>query len=168
MSETQVQITAAKSPQPSRKWWARRFCNTKWRGGAPFQLSATRLPTRWTKEQGGWAYLRATRVFGQRMKVVDERDELARRFIIRASAREALERTCCFRGDQESPAKENVRARYSFFLLQALPRQTTGRAAPCSPRSTRLQRGCDIPAGALATGGSSDSTTKGTRRAATR
>ena len=72
----------------------------------------------------------STRVSGQRMKVfgecvehrevvphpkvVDEGDELARRFIIRASAR-GFGRTCCFRSDQESsccpfPANEDVRA----------------------------------------------------------
>ena len=71
------------------------------------QLSATRLFTRGIKEQEV-GDSPATRVFGQQMKVygeqtehgeailhsnvVDERNELARRFIIRASARQVLER----------------------------------------------------------------------------
>ena len=87
---------------------------------------------------GRLGFLPATRVFGQRMKVygelvehgevvphpkvVDEGDELARRFIIRASAREGLGRTCCFGSDQKSschtfPANENVRDRYPLFPL---------------------------------------------------
>ena len=76
----------------------------------------------------------ATRVFGPVVphpKVVEEGDELATRFIIRTSVREAFGRTCCFRSGQESScyaflANENVRALYPLFLLPTLPRQTSG------------------------------------------
>ena len=109
----QVQTTAAYSSWQKGRVEQRIATIKERRGGAPCQLSATRLPTRWDKQQGGRAPLPsplppAARVFGQRMKVhgkqmkdgevvlhpkvVDEGDELTRRFIIRASAREALEK----------------------------------------------------------------------------
>ena len=102
VSGTQVQTTAACSlwqkgrvEQPSRKWRTKRFCNTKWRVSVvSYEVAHALNPP-------------ATRVCGQQMKVsgelteygevvphpnaVDERDELARRFIIRA-AREVLGR----------------------------------------------------------------------------
>ena len=89
----------------------------------------------------------ATRVFGQRMKVygvlmehgevvpppkvMDEGDELARRFIFRASAREALEEHAAVEAIRRVAATrsrpfENVRARHPLFLLPTLPREASG------------------------------------------
>ena len=92
----------------------------------------------------------ATRVFGQRMnvsgelmehgevvlhpKVLDEGDELARRFIVRASAREVLSSCHAF------PANENIRARFPLFLLLTLPRQTSGNG---NARTVSWTRGFD-------------------------
>ena len=60
--------------------------------------------------------------------VLDEGDELARRFTIRASAREALEEPAASEAIRSAcghtfPANEDIRTRCSLFLLQTLPRQ---------------------------------------------
>ena len=60
--------------------------------------------------------------------VLDEGDELARRFTIRASARDSLEEHAASEAIRSAaaytfPANEDIRTRYSLFLLQTLPRQ---------------------------------------------
>ena len=89
VSGTQVQTTDACSlqqkcrvEQPSRKWRTKRFCNTKWRVSVVSYEFAKEGPRRTD----------GTREVVPHPNVVDARDELARRFSIRASAREALER----------------------------------------------------------------------------
>ena len=66
-------------------------------------------------------------------KVVDEGDELARRFCHSGVRARSFGRTCRFRSDQESschafPANENVRARDPLFLVPTLPRDTSGKS----------------------------------------
>ena len=100
----------------------------------------------------------ATRVFGQRMKlcgelmergevvldpkVLDEGDELARRFIIRASAREALEEHAASEAIRREAATRS-RPMKTFepgsllFLLQTLHRQTSGNGNARTVSGTR-------------------------------
>ena len=59
-------------------------------------------------------------------KVVDEGDELARRFIIRASAREAFEEHATSEAIRRAAATRSRSAPSPLFLLQTLPRQTSG------------------------------------------
>ena len=80
------------------------------------------------------------KVFGELMEdgevvphpeVLDEGDEMARRFIIRASAREALEEHAASETIRRAAATrsrpmKNIRARYPLFPLPTLPRQTSG------------------------------------------
>ena len=134
-------VELSRGSQPSRKWRARRFCNTK-RHVSCQPRGCPRAESK-SREVGHTP----TRVFGQRMKVygqlmehgevvhhpkvVDEGDELARRFVIRASAREALEEHATSEAIRRAaatrfPVDEDIRARYSLFLLQTPPRQTSG------------------------------------------
>ena len=75
-------------------------------------------------------------------KVVDEGGELTIRFIIRASAREALEELAASEAIRRAAATrsgqcENIRARYPLFLLQTLPRQTSGNGNASTISGTR-------------------------------
>ena len=93
--------------QPSRKWQARRFLQHQVAGRSAMSVVSYEVAHALNQRAGRLGILTATRVFGQRTKVhgelmehgevvpypkvLDEGDELARRFLIRASAREASE-----------------------------------------------------------------------------
>ena len=75
-------------------------------------------------------------------KVLDEGDELARHFIIRASTRETLEEHAAseaIRRAAATPSRpmEDIRVWYPLFLLQALPRQTSGNGPARTVSGTR-------------------------------
>ena len=100
-------VESNRGSQPSRKWRARRVLQHQVAGRSAMSVVSYEVAHALNQRAGRLGILPATRVFGQRKKVhgeltkhgevvphpkvVDEGDELARRFIIRTSAREALE-----------------------------------------------------------------------------